>query len=181
MTEEQLRYQLNKIDRQRKELKLHAEKKCRRISSGRIPFSEEASIWICRLQVYRSLLKYHVGKVTNRGNLKRAARRCKIYRPMHISVEDLRTRIKAAKDKCKYFCRHGQKYRRKHLDRCLLRAQNRKDEEAEKKILAIIQREKQFWRAQNMAMGKKKGSSVRTVQTSDVGSSHGTPNPGVHN
>ena len=169
MTEEQLRYQLNKIDRQRKELKLHAEKKCRRISSGRIPFSEEASIWIRRLQVYRSLLKYHAGKVTNRGNLKRAARRCKIYRPMHSSVEDLRARIKAAKDKCKYFRRHGQKYRRNHLDRCLLRAQNRKDEEAEKKILAIIQREKQrsFWRAQNMAMGKKKGSSVRTVQTSD--------------
>jgi hypothetical protein len=37
---------LNKIDRQCRELMVHAEKKCRKIKSGRIPFSPEAAIWI---------------------------------------------------------------------------------------------------------------------------------------
>jgi hypothetical protein len=48
--------ELNKIDRQSKELMLNAERKCRRIKSGRIPFSPEAALWIRRTQVYRSLV-----------------------------------------------------------------------------------------------------------------------------
>jgi hypothetical protein len=50
---------------------LNAEKKCRRIKSGRIPFSPEAALWIWRTQVYRSLIRYHDGLMQNRGNLKR--------------------------------------------------------------------------------------------------------------
>jgi hypothetical protein len=37
---------LNKIDKLSKELMLNAERRCRRIKSGRIPFSPEASVWI---------------------------------------------------------------------------------------------------------------------------------------
>ncbi len=55
--------ELNKIDRQSKDLMLNAEKKCRRIKSGRIPFSPEAALWIRRTQVYRSLLRYNDGLI----------------------------------------------------------------------------------------------------------------------
>ena len=60
---------LNKLDRQSWEIMLNAEKKCRRIKSGRIPFSPEAVLWICQTQVYRSLLRYHKRLIRNRGNL----------------------------------------------------------------------------------------------------------------
>ena len=69
---------LNKLDKELGQYMRYAERKCRKIKSGRIPFSPEASLWMRRMQVYQSLLKYHAGRIKNRGNLKRAARRCQI-------------------------------------------------------------------------------------------------------
>jgi hypothetical protein len=43
---------ISKIHRELQDYTPHAEKKCRRIKSGRIPFSPEASLWIKRTQVY---------------------------------------------------------------------------------------------------------------------------------
>ena len=67
----------------------HVEKICRKIKSGRIPFSPEAGIWIRRVQVYYSLLQYHKGQVKNRGNLKRAVRRCNIPNPLSLTVVEI--------------------------------------------------------------------------------------------
>ena len=47
----------NKLDKEGEAYMKHAEKKCRRLKSGRIPFSPEASLWIRQSQVYRSLLR----------------------------------------------------------------------------------------------------------------------------
>ena len=78
---------------------LNAEKKCRRIKSGRIPFLPQASIWIRRSQLYCSLLRFHLGKIRNRGNLKRAVRRCKIHSPFTLSLQeiDIRTPLDGGK------------------------------------------------------------------------------------
>jgi hypothetical protein len=40
-----------------------AEKICRKIKCCHIPFFLEAAIWICRVQVYYSLLRYHKGEI----------------------------------------------------------------------------------------------------------------------
>ena len=77
---------------------LNAEKKCGRIKSGHIPFSPEAAIWICRTQVYRSLLRYHRGLICNRGNLIRTARRYGILWCFSISIKDILLRIKVCID-----------------------------------------------------------------------------------
>ena len=79
-----------------------AEKKYRNIKSGRILFSPEASKWIRRAQVYRSLLRLHAGKIRNIGNLKRAARRCGIEEPTKKSLAEIRDRLKVCKDTCNY-------------------------------------------------------------------------------
>ena len=81
-TKQQCKEKLDCIDRQTKEYIRGAEKRCRRIKSGRIPFSPEPSRWIRRTQVYRSVLRYHAGKIRNRSNLKRTAHRCGILRPL---------------------------------------------------------------------------------------------------
>ncbi len=44
---------LNKLNEELGQYMRYAEKKCRRIKLGRIPFSPEASLWIRRTQVYR--------------------------------------------------------------------------------------------------------------------------------
>ncbi len=68
---------LNQLDWEGEQYMKHAEKKCHRIKSGRIPFSPEASLWIRQCQVYRSLLRWHAGKIRNRGNLKCTTQRCR--------------------------------------------------------------------------------------------------------
>ena len=77
------------INKEGKEYMHHAEKICRKIKSCRILFSPEASIWIRQVQVYYSLLRYHKGRVKNRGNLKRAARRCNIPNPLSLTVAEI--------------------------------------------------------------------------------------------
>ena len=76
-----------------------AEKKCRRRrgKSGCIMFSPQVSMWIRRAQMYRSLLRLHASKIRNIENLKRAARRCGIEKPMKKSLAEIRPRLKACK------------------------------------------------------------------------------------
>jgi hypothetical protein len=47
------------IDEEGKAYMRRAEKICRKIKCCRIPFSPEAAIWIWRVQVYSSILRYH--------------------------------------------------------------------------------------------------------------------------
>ena len=157
---------IDKIDKESKQYMAHAENKCRKIKSGKIPFSPESTLWIKRRQTYRSLMRYHAGNKVNKGNLKRAARRVGIRTPMQLSIQEIRDRLKVCRAKCKYYKKYGKRYRRKHLINCLNRAKKNHNEEAEKKILAIIQREKDrsFWSRHNYSMGKKQGGSVRSVQ-----------------
>ena len=114
---------------------LNAEHKCSKIKPGRIPFSPESSKWIKRAQTYCSILRFHAGKIRNKGNLKRAARRCGIKNCLGISLVEVRVRLKVCKDKCNYFRKNGQKYRTRHLKNRLQIAKDKGDEEAESMLL----------------------------------------------
>jgi hypothetical protein len=159
------------INEEGKQYMSHAEKICRKIKCCRIPFSPEASIWICRVQVYYSLLCYHHGKIKNWGNLKRAARRCNIPNPLSLLVQDILTRLKECKFECIFYQEHGQRFHWKHLNDRLKVAQEQEDEEAFAKISAIIQREQQraFWRKLNFVTGKKSTRSATTIQCDGLG------------
>jgi hypothetical protein len=168
-SESHLQQQLDAIDRQCTQIMLHAEKKCRKLKSGRIPFSPEASLWIKRTLCYRSLLRYWAGKIRNKGNLNRQAKRCKIAHPFDLSLQTLADRLAECKQKCKYFVQHGHQYRRSHLNTKLNEAKDRQDAIAERRILQIIQteRDKAFWRRLNWALGQRRGGSVQTVQVEE--------------
>ena len=77
---------------------------CRQFKSGRNPFSPEASIWIRRTQVYCSLLRYHAGKIRNKGNLKQSAQRCGIECALSISIREIYERSKICISQCDFFC-----------------------------------------------------------------------------
>ncbi len=155
--------EINKLDKQSKDMMTNAEKKCRRIKSGRIPFSPELSLWIRCTQVYRLLIRYHLGFFCNVGNLKRAARRCGISKCLFLSLEEIWLCLDVCIDKCDYFCKHGQYYRRKHLYKRLQEAKDKENERKEKEILAIIEREKNnsLWKRLNYSMGKHRGGAPR--------------------
>ena len=113
-----------------------------------------------------SLMGYHSGNKINNGNLKQAARRVRIHTLMQLSIQEIRKSLEVFRDKCKYYKKFGRKYRKQHLNNCLNRAKKDYHEESEKKILAIIQREKDrsFWGRLKYSMGKSRGGSVRSVK-----------------
>ena len=166
-----IKKKLDQVDAEAKDYMLHAEKKCRKLRCGKIPFSPEASLWIKRTQFYRSLLRFKSGKGKrgNRGNLKRTARRCQIPFPFQLSTSEIAARLKECREKCNYFKVHGQRYRTQHLHRRLEQARDKQDSEAERRILQILSRErnKSFWNRINWSLGKKRSSSVGAVQVSN--------------
>ena len=85
---------ISKINVESKQYIAHAEKKCRKIKSGKIPFSPDSILWIKRRQNYRTLMGYHDGNKINKGNFKRAARRVGIRTPMQLSIQEIRKRLK---------------------------------------------------------------------------------------
>ncbi len=133
-----LQQQLNPLDRELGQYMRYAERRCRRIKSGCIPFSPEAALWIWWTQVYRSLLKFHAGRISNKGNLKRAARRCDIAAPLSLSICEIYLRLKTCAAQCDYYRKHRNFYQRKHLYSRLNKAKEKEDEEAARQILAII-------------------------------------------
>ncbi len=120
--------------------------------------------------MYRSLLRWHTGKIRNLGNLQRTSWRCQINAPFQLTVKDIKLRLRICKRKCDYFQKHGKRHRQQHLNQCLERAQEWEDNVAECQILAIIKREKDgaFWRRLNFALGKHIcGQSIQAVQVED--------------
>jgi hypothetical protein len=89
--------------------------------------------------VYRSLLRFHKGKIKNRGNLKQAARQCNIPDPLSMSIQEITHRLEACKRECIFYQEHGKQFRRKHLETRKRVAQEKEDEEVLNKICAIIQ------------------------------------------
>ena len=160
---------MDAVDAEETQHRRHAEKKCRRIKSGRIPFSPESTVWIRRCQVYVSALRLHAGKIKNRGNLKRKARRCGVPGVLKLPLSVLREKLREARAQCDHFARHGHRHRRQHLERRLSAARRRADDEAEQRVIDIITREKTRadWRRRKNQMGKKQGRSVRLVHTDD--------------
>ena len=69
------------------------------------------------------------------------------------------------KEKCNYFCKHGKKYRTRSLNVRLKIAQDKGDEQTEKRILAILQGEnyRAQWRRLNYGMRKSYGRSAQVV------------------
>jgi hypothetical protein len=105
------------IDKEGKAYMRRAEKNCRKIKCCRIAFSPEAAIWIRRLQVYYTILRFHKGKIKNRGNLKRAARQFNIANPLQIPIKEIVLRLQACKKECLLYRKHRKRFRRKQIQR----------------------------------------------------------------
>ncbi len=83
-----------------------------------------------------------------------------------MSIQDIAHQLDACKKECAFYQKHRNQFRRKHLEHQKTIAQEQDNEEAFKKICAIIQREHQqnFWRKLNYVTGKKQMQSATTIQ-----------------
>jgi hypothetical protein len=148
---------------------IQAEKICKKIKSHRIPYLPEASIWIRRAQVYHAIIRWHNGKIQNKGNLKQAVRQCNIQNPLAMSLTEVLQCVEECKGEFKVFQENGKQFRAKHLNERMQLAQECNNKEEFKRIGAIIQRERQrtFWRQLNYVTGKKQTRSTTSIQVEE--------------
>ena len=165
-TEEQAKKRMDAVDREFKEYKKNAEKGCRKIKSGSIPFAPESEVWIRRHRVYSTLMSLLNGHQVNRGNLICSARRAGILAPFDLMESEIRGRLRTCEEHCEYYRDHGLPYRRCHLMRRAEVAREEGNEDGAKEILEMIARERQrdFWRNMKGAMQQQSGGSVQSVQ-----------------
>ena len=122
---------MDAVDAEATQHRRHAERKCRRIKCRKSPFSPESAVWIRRRQVYVFALRFHAGRINNRANLKRKARRCGIPGVLRLPLSVLRERLREARAKCRHSAKHGVKHHREHLESRLSAARQRADDKAE--------------------------------------------------
>lgn len=94
--------------------------------------------------------------IRNKGNLRWAARCCKVTNPFLLSPEEVSLHLRECTKWLNHFKIHGTKYRRQHLLSRLEAARNADNKVVEKRILRIMAEEKSrsFWRRLNYALGK---------------------------
>ncbi len=121
--------------------------------------------------MYHSLLRFHKGKIKNRGNLKQAARQCNIPNLLSMSMQEITHRLEACKKECIFYQEHGKRFQRKHLKTRKRVAQEEEEGEAFNKICTIIQHEQQrnFWGKLNYVTGKNRTRSATSIQVEAQG------------
>ncbi len=53
--------------------------------------------------MYYFIIRWHEGKIQNKGDLKRAARRCNIQNPLGMSMAEVLLRVEECKRECKFY------------------------------------------------------------------------------
>ncbi len=79
-----------KLYRQMTEIRIHAEKKCRKILRPDSDYSPTIQMWYDRIHAYLQLIRLKEGKAKNVGNVMRFAVRTNIQTPKKLTMEELK-------------------------------------------------------------------------------------------
>ncbi len=79
-----------RLYKQMKEIRVHAEKKCRKILRPESDFSPTIQMWYDQIHAYLQLIRLQEGKVKNMGKVLRFARRQHIDQPKLLTMEELK-------------------------------------------------------------------------------------------
>ncbi len=71
------------------EIRIHAEKNCRKILQPNDDFSQTIQMWYDRIHAYLQLIRMKEGKTNNMGNILRFAQRQHINNPEGLTMEEL--------------------------------------------------------------------------------------------
>jgi hypothetical protein len=72
------------------EIRVHAEKKCRKILRPDSDYSPTIQMWYDRIHAYLQLIRMKEGKTKNTGNIIRFAMRTNIQDPTTLTMEELK-------------------------------------------------------------------------------------------
>lgn len=159
--------QMEALDRQMVELQKCAERRCRKIIRPNMEFSEPVKLWHERVQAYKALIRWKTGCPCNRSNIIRTALRRGIENPREMTLDAMRQSEKYCKARRTNLRETAPELRRDFLRNELVRAENRRDVEAARKVKSKMLREgsKKMWYFINRSQKDKRCSAFHFVQT----------------
>ncbi len=91
-----LRSMIIKLYKQMTEIRIHAEKKCRKVLRPESNFSPTGQMWYDRIHAYLQLIRMKEGKTKNTANILRFACRQHIKAPEEFTFDELKDGLQFA-------------------------------------------------------------------------------------
>ena len=132
-----LRAMIIKLYKQMSEIRVHAEKNCRKILRPESDFSPTIQMWYDRIHAYLQLIRLQEGKAKNVGNILRFARKQRIPTPEQLTMEELKDGLQFARIRKADLRKQAKGLRKVHLRDCLIDAQTKRQH---KRVAAIRQK-----------------------------------------
>jgi hypothetical protein len=129
------------------EIRIHAEKKCRKTLQPESNFSPTVQIWYVRIHAYLQLIRMKEGKTKNTGNILRFAHHQHIDAPEELSLEVLKDGLQFARIRKADLRKQAKGLQKVHLRDCLIDAQEKKQQKRAAAIKQKCQRKgsKRMW------------------------------------
>ena len=118
------------------EIRIHAEKDCRKILRPESNFSPTIQMWYDRIHAYLQLIRLKEGKASNASNIVRFAKRTHIERPAELTMEELEDGRQFCRIRRADLRQQAKGLRKVHLRDCLLDAQSKRQNERAKAIMS---------------------------------------------
>ena len=154
---------LESIDRVLGEGMVHAEKKCRKIRAGAVPFSEKLAIAGHRIKLWRLVVKHKLTNNVKTRSIRRIAKRCNLKSVLSVPLSTARKLLKKAKVNYLKFKKVAHRLRYEFLCE---REDMAKSEKARSAIRMIRRHEeaRRSWRSIHHSYGKMRCQSISSVQ-----------------
>jgi len=120
-----LRAMIIKLYKQMTEIRVHAEKNCRKILRPESNFSPTIQMWYDKIHAYLQLIRLKEGKASNASNIVRFAKRTNIDRPAELSMEELEDGLQFCRIRKAELRQQAKGLHKAHLWDCLLDAQSK--------------------------------------------------------
>ena len=124
-----LRSTMIKLYKQMDDVRVHAERNCRKFKTPAAEFSPQVKHCYDRIHAYADLLKLKEGTNIhmNKANVRRRARRSEIENPASLSIKEIQDGLRYCRIRAKDLRKQAKGLRKTHLRNCLIEAQENKD------------------------------------------------------
>ena len=158
------------VDRTKRDFMRAAEKFCRRLRTGGIPYSPELEVAKRRVWVWKKVIYRKEGGRIQKKYVRRRARSCGIQNPFRGSLEEARRKLQIAEKEYETLLPQAPDLR----ERFLLRQRREDDEDAtEKEARAAMKKKEDIrlsWRVIRKSLGRGHMGSVKVVEVLRNGS-----------
>jgi hypothetical protein len=160
-----VRAMIIKLYKQMTEIRVHAEKDCRKILRPESNFSPTIQMWYDRIHAYLHI-RLKEGKASNASNIVRFAKRTHIERPVELTMEELEDRLQFCRIRKADLRQQTKGLRKVHLRDCLLDTQSKRQNKRAKAIKKKLHQEesKRMWYLIKRTVKDPHSPSVLKVQ-----------------